>query len=76
MKSKASFSTKSIRKNDTSFDDSGKSKRIMLLASVASVLASIGLALQSSESSIMTAASLMGVISCRMAGLPGFFAGI
>ena len=46
----------------------------MLLASVASV-ASIGLALQS-ESSIMTAASLMGVISCRMAGLPGFFAGI
>ena len=75
MKSKASFSTKSIRKNDTSFDDSGKSKRIMLLASVASVLASIGLALQS-ESSIMTAASLMGVISCRMAGLPGFFAGI
>ena len=75
MKSEASFSTKSIRKNDTSFDDSGKSKRIMLLASVASVLASIGLALQS-ESSIMTAASLMGVISCRMAGLPGFFAGI
>jgi hypothetical protein len=75
VKSEASFSTKSIRKNDTSFDDSGKSKGIMLLASVASVLASIGLALQS-ESSIMTAASLMGVISCRMAGLPGFFAGI
>ena len=68
-------SCRELRKNDTClFDDSVKRKGIMLLASVASV-ASIGLALQS-ESSIMTAASLMGVISCGMAGLPGFFAGI